>query len=54
MSRLPCSFFFFLVELNWDLNSGTLLLDQWLHSIVFWLFWRWGSYDLFDLVGLDP
>jgi hypothetical protein len=40
----------------WGLNSrlhvykaGALLLEPNLHSILLWLFWRWGSHKLFAL-----
>jgi hypothetical protein len=41
---------------NWGLNlglciskAGILLLEIYLQSILFWLFWRWGSHELFCL-----
>jgi hypothetical protein len=44
---------------GWSLNSGlctykagTLLLEAYLQSILLWLFWRWGSGELFAQVSL--
>jgi hypothetical protein len=54
-------FFFFFNWRDWGLNwglcackAGTLLLEPQLQSILLWLFWRWGSRELFALGGLKP
>jgi hypothetical protein len=46
---------------DWNLNSGlhtckagTLLLAPHLQFIVLWLFWRWGSCELFAQACLKP
>jgi hypothetical protein len=46
---------------DWSLNSelqgcnaGVLLLKPHLHPILFWLFCRWGSQELFAQGGLEP
>jgi hypothetical protein len=44
---------------DWSLNSGlhtckagSLLFEAHLHPILLWLFWRWGSQELFAQAGL--
>jgi hypothetical protein len=46
---------------DWGLNSelcickaATLLLEPHLQHMLLWLFWRWGSLELFALAGLEP
>jgi hypothetical protein len=44
-------------ELNSGLctcKAGALLLEPHLQSIFLWLFWRWGSHELFAQAGLEP
>jgi hypothetical protein len=35
------------------MQVGTLLLEPHLQSILLWLFWRWGSHELFAWAGLE-
>jgi hypothetical protein len=35
-------------------KAGTLLLEPNLLSILLWLFWKWGSHELFTRAGLEP
>jgi hypothetical protein len=34
-------------------KAGTLPLEPRLHSILLWLFWTWGSHELFSQAGLQ-
>jgi hypothetical protein len=50
--------FFVLVGLVLELRalhfqSGALLLEPYLQYILLWLFWRWGSHELFATDGLE-
>jgi hypothetical protein len=45
---------------DWGLNSGhhvckagILPLEPHLQSILLWLFWRWGSHELFACIGFE-
>jgi hypothetical protein len=51
--------FFFLVGLGFELGlctckEDTFLLEPHLQSVLVWLFWRWGSLELFAWAGLEP
>jgi hypothetical protein len=55
-----CIYFGGVRKWDWDLNSGlhackvgTLLLEQHLQSILFWLFLELGSHELFAKAGLE-
>jgi hypothetical protein len=46
-------FFFFWGGMGvWTCKAGALLLEPHLQSILFWLFWRWGSWE-FVQAGLE-
>jgi hypothetical protein len=50
-------FYFIIFWWEWGLKSGLCVCNAGtlpLKSILFWLFWRWGSRELFALAGLKP
>jgi hypothetical protein len=53
--------FIYLFSWDWGLSSrlcaykaGALSLETHLQSILLWLFWRWGSRELFAQADLEP
>jgi hypothetical protein len=52
-------FFFFIFSCDWVMNSGlcackadTVTFQPKLQSILLWLFWKWGSHELFAEAGI--
>jgi hypothetical protein len=55
------TYYIFFFGWDWGLNSGlhtckvgALLLELHLQSVLFWLFWRWGSRKISAHTGLKP